>query len=61
MTYRRMFKMRFPKRMVFIDPLAAFAAEAIAPLNTPLLSFCLGITLVRMKFYCRVNAVGSRS
>jgi len=46
-----MFKMRFPKRRVFIDPLAALAAEAKAPLKTPLLSFCLGITLVRMKFY----------
>jgi hypothetical protein len=56
-----MFKMRFPNRMVFIEPLAAFAAEAIVPLMTPFLSFCLGITLVRMKFCCRVNAVGSKS
>ena len=56
-----MFKMRFPKRIVFIEPLAAFAAEAIAMLTAPFFSFCLGITLVRMKFYCRVNAVGSRS
>jgi len=56
-----MFKMRFPKRIVFIEPLAAFAAEAIGPLMTPFLSFCLGITLVRMKFCCRVKAVGSNS
>ena len=56
-----MFKIRFPKRIVFIDPLAAFAADAKGMLNIPLISFCLGITLVRMKFYCRVNAVGSKS